>query len=225
MKVSTDACIQGAWAAVQLRLLSIDTAKVLDIGTGTGLLTLMVAQALPNAFYDAVEINEDAYQQASANFQTSEWAEQINTIHTSLADFPIDPPYQYDFIICNPPFFQNHLESSAKARNDARHSQSLSKTELAESVSKLLKDDGRFCVLFPTSEWENWLRIAEQAGLFLQYSLSVKPKPAHASNRMLGIFGKEKLDYINTQELIIYVAEKMYSAEMQDLLRDYYLAF
>ena len=226
MKVSTDACIQGAWAADQLRFLSADSPAILDIGTGTGLLTLMMVQALPEAFYDAVEINEDAYQQAKANFNASEWYYQLNALRVSLADFASNSNYhRYDFIICNPPFFQNHLESSVKARNDARHSQSLSKPDLAESISKLIKIDGQFCVIFPATEWENWLNIAEKAGLFLQTSLSIKPKPSHNPNRIIGIFKKQKTNIISRNELIIYLEDKQYSIEMKELLKPYYLAF
>lgn len=228
MKVSTDACIQGAWAAKKLNLLYPDNhPNVLDIGTGTGLLSLMLAQTLPTAHVTAIEINEDAYLQAISNFRGTDWEKQIQASHTSLETFTQQPSNEgkYNFIICNPPFFQNHLESTEKARNDARHSQSLSKTELAIAVTKLLYFSGQFCVMFPASEWENWIKTAKQNNLYLHHSLHVKPKPDQASNRIIGIFSKQLFSDSSTEELIIYNSEKQYTAEMQYLLKNFYLAF
>lgn len=225
MKVSTDACIQGAWAAKQLQLHTDITTTILDIGTGTGLLTLMLAQALPAAHFDAIEINEDACQQAKVNFENADWNTAFKTHPTSLTAFVQQSSHLYDFIICNPPFFQNHLESGIKARNDARHSQSLSKEELAESMFQLLQPEGQCCIMFPATEWENWIKIANKNNLFLQASLDVKPKPQQAPNRIIGILGKQKMQLPAHEELIIYTAEKQYSIKMRKLLKEYYLAF
>lgn len=227
MKVSTDACIQGAWAAGQLKLLSNLQPQILDIGTGTGLLSLMLAQSLPTAHFDAIEINEAAFLQAITNFGNTDWENQIHTYHTSLETFLKQPLHEgkYNFIICNPPFFQNHLESAEKARNDARHSQSLSKTELAMAVVKLLQPNGAFCVMFPSSEWENWMKTAKKNCLYLHHSLHVKPKPDSNSNRIIGTFSKYPASKTIEKELIIYNSEKQYTKEMQHLLKDFYLAF
>jgi tRNA1Val (adenine37-N6)-methyltransferase len=228
MKVSTDACIQGAWAAKQLKVLYPDShPDVLDIGTGTGLLSLMLAQTLPTAHIIAIEINEAAYLQASSNFDDTDFGKQIQASHTSLKTFVEQPSNKgkYHFIICNPPFFQNHLESTEKARNDARHSQSLSKEELAIAATELLHSGGQFCVMFPASEWENWMKTAKQNGLHLNHSLHVKPKPDQASNRIIGIFSKQSSFDTPITALVIYNSERQYTTEMQHLLKDFYLAF
>jgi tRNA1Val (adenine37-N6)-methyltransferase len=227
MKVSTDACIQGAWAAAQWSHTHMLQPRILDIGTGTGLLSLMLAQALSGALFDAVEINEGAYLQAVSNFKASIWKQQLHTFHASLAAFrqTVSLLAKYDCIVCNPPFFNNHLESQDKARNDARHGQSLSKQELAEAVIQLLAIEGQFCIMFPASEWDAWLKTSAQAGLFLVRYLTVQPKPASSPNRIIGIFSKQKPKEILSESLTIYIAEKQYSPEMMALLKDYYLAF
>jgi len=227
MKVSTDACIQGAWAAQRLYQLPVAAPRVLDIGTGTGLLTLMLAQAVPSGSYDAIEINGQAYRQAVANFGQSRWKNALRTFHASLSVFTEAAINHgiYHFIICNPPFFHKHLESQAKARNDARHSQSLGKPELATAIAQLLAPSGKSCVLFPASEWGHWLEQAAAQGLYPDEVLYVRPKPGHAANRVIGIFSKEAKRPPSTSELVIYKTEKQYTPQMRSLLQDYYLAF
>ncbi|KAA5536913.1 methyltransferase [Taibaiella lutea] len=225
MKVSTDACIQGAWAAAEFAALCKPEAKVLDIGTGTGLLTLMLAQAMPDAHFDAIEINEDAYLQAVSNFEASDWKQHLNTFHTSLSDFAgtAESTSKYDFIICNPPFFQNHLESQSKARNDARHSQSLSKQELADAVAGLLKTDGVFCVMFPETEWDNWLSAMKEHGFALLKQLTVQPSISTKPNRTIGLIAKKDTQSLIKVGLTIYNDDRNYTASMRLLLKDYYL--
>lgn len=227
MKVSTDACIQGAWAAVEFAKTRKPEPRVLDIGTGTGLLTLMIAQALPDAHLDAIEINEAAYEQAVSNFEASDWNQNLNAFHSSLSDFADSSGNiaKYDFIICNPPFFQNHLESPSKARNDARHSQSLSKKELVDKVVGLLKDDGVFCVMFPETEWGNWLDIATKNGLYISRQLTVSPNKNLKPNRIIGLMAKNRKTESSVIHFLIYDTERNYTENMKKLLRDYYLAF
>src|SRR6218665_3507359 len=151
MKVSTDACIQGARAAAWPLP---EPARILDIGTGTGLLSLMLVQRYPGSHIDAVELNPDAFMQAERNFRISPWHTNLHANQGSLQDYARrDSPDRYGFIICNPPFFHNHLQAQQQARNDARHSIALSKEELAETVSFLLREQGVFCVMYPQTEW------------------------------------------------------------------------
>jgi tRNA1Val (adenine37-N6)-methyltransferase len=227
MKVSTDACIQGAWAAMEFAAICKHGANVLDIGTGTGLLTLMLAQALPDAHFDAIEINESAYEQAVSNFEASDWNERLNAFQASLSSFAglSENKAKYDFIICNPPFFLNHLESQLKARNDARHSQSLSKQELAKAVWGLLKNDGVFCVMFPETEWDNWLKSMNENDLRVYKQLMVRPSPTSKPNRVIGLISKEEKEMLTEKDLTIYNADKNYTGDMKALLKDYYLAF
>lgn len=227
MKVSTDACIQGAWAAQEFSRKIKDDCRILDIGTGTGLLSLMIAQALPQAHIDAIEINEDAFLQAGSNFEQSPWKQQLKAHRTSLTDFTAFKGNKaaYDCVICNPPFFQAHLESQTKARNDARHSQALSKDELAQSAAALLKDDGLFCVMYPATEWDKWLNVATQHGLHNLHPLNVRPNALVQPNRIIGLFSKRAGMPLPAHELIIYEADKSYTHDMKLLLKDYYLAF
>lgn len=226
MKVSTDACIQGAWAAAEFSGKAIQ--NILDIGTGTGLLSLMLAQQIPIAHIDAIEIDEQAFLQAQDNFAASAWKDRIAAHLTPLRDYVANRKQgeskPYDLIICNPPFFHNHLQSQTKARNDARHSQSLTKEELASSVKALLKPSGFFCVLYPESEWISWQQAAVQAGLFLLQAIFIKPDAASAPNRVVGLFGTEPATNSKETTLVIYDPSKQYTPEFVTLLESYYLA-
>jgi tRNA1Val (adenine37-N6)-methyltransferase len=133
-------------------------------------------------------------------------------------------PKTFDFIICNPPFFHNHLQSQQKARNDARHSVSLSKPELAEAVYFLLKEDGMFCVMYPKSEWEDWLKVCSENDLFAREVLFVKPAERSEPNRVIGIFSKKNNQYLHSETLVIYEENKAYTPAFKTLLQPYYLA-
>lgn len=226
MKVSTDACIQGAWAASWLAGQSAgQSGNLLDIGTGTGLLTLMLAQQNAGSHVTAIELNEDAFSQAEININSAPWSEQITVLHASLQDF-LSPAVQgkFDFIICNPPFFHNHLPAQHKARNDARHSISLSKEELAHAVNMLLQADGVFCVMYPQTEWKEWLKVGLEHGLHECVTLNVKPGASAESNRAIGLFRKKNNQHLQMETLVIYEEDKSYTAPFIELLQPYYLA-
>ena len=220
MKVSTDACIQGAWLARVWQ--SEPPAAILDIGTGTGLLSLMLAQALPEATIAAIEINEEAYQQAVENVQQCPWPDRISLRRQALQE--TDHAVQYDAIICNPPFFHNHLESQDEHRSMARHSHTLSKELLAAQVSRLLSPGGTAGILYPASEWESWEKIAALQGLYLQRQLLIKPHARKAPNRVVGLMGKHTEAQAQVAELCIYEAgSRDYTPAFIDLLNPYYL--
>jgi tRNA1Val (adenine37-N6)-methyltransferase len=226
MKVSTDACIQGAWAAAWLAGHTAGRGiELLDIGAGTGLLSLMVAQQNTDSIITAIELNEDAFAQAEINKNASPWKENIITVHSSLQDFSIaENQGKFDFIICNPPFFHNHLQAQEKARNDARHSISLSKEELAKAVSELLADDGVFCVMYPQTEWNDWLQVSCEHGLYEELTLHVKPKATVEPNRVIGLFRKKNNQHPQNETLVIYEEDKSYTPQFIKLLAPYYLA-
>src|SRR5690242_10504161 len=167
MKVCTDACLFGAFAA---NCLPITAHRLLDIGTGTGLLALMLAQKNENVKIDAVEIDEAAAQQAKENFDNSPWEERLNVYHTSIQQFINSTQNKYDVIICNPPFFENDLKSENKQRNLALHSDALSLEELVSVVDELLKEEGNFFCLLP------YHRTKYFEELLLKYKLCVKEK-------------------------------------------------
>lgn len=220
MKVSTDACIQGAWLARVWQ--SERPAAVLDIGTGTGLLSLMLAQALPEAAFTAIEINEEAYRQAVTNVQQCPWPDRITVRRQALQE--TDHTEQYDAIICNPPFFHNHLESQDEHRSMARHSHTLSKELLAEQVAQLLSPEGTAGILYPASEWESWEKIAARQGLYLQRQLLIRPHARKGPNRVVGLMGKQSEPQRSIAELCIYeVGSRDYTPDFIDLLNPYYL--
>ena len=230
MKVSTDACIQGAWASRWLQQHHYSSnAKILDIGTGTGLLSLMMLQLNPGDNIDAIELNSDAFLQAKKNFSSSPWVDQLAVYHHSLNAYLVklagDPGNkQYDFIICNPPFFHNHLQAQQKARNDARHSISLSKGDLAHAVSLLLDGQGIFCVMYPCTEWDDWLRVGRDHGLYALSAIEVRPKATMQPNRVIGLFSKQNNQRSETETLVIYEEDKNYTEQFKALLQPYYLA-
>lgn len=221
MKVSTDACIQGALAATHC--VTANCRRALDIGAGTGLLSLMIAQQNPRLHIDALELDEAAWQQALDNCKQSPWPERIDLWHTALQDFVPPAGKCYDFIICNPPFFHNHLQAPQQQRNQARHSITLNKETLAQSLYPLLEKEGKGCILYPASEWEAWHRTAGHYGLYAHRTLRVIPGPGKACNRVIGWYGKQPAPDPVTEELQIYAAPGRYSTACHDLLQPFYL--
>lgn len=217
MKVCTDACVLGAYADVR------QATKILDIGTGTGLLALMVAQR-SQAQIDAVEINPDAFGQAKENVQKSPFAERIRLFCTSIQDFAAENSAQYDVIISNPPFFSNHLHSPFAANNTALHSNALSFDELIAVVSHLLLPDGKFIVLLPVYEAGLLAAKAVQAEMFSETTLALRHSSSKKAFRLIQTFsfGQKKPE---EKELIIYDPGHRYSDEFAGLLKDYYLIF
>jgi tRNA1Val (adenine37-N6)-methyltransferase len=225
MKVSTDACIQGAWAAAFLAGNS-RFRTALDIGTGTGILSLMVLQKSPHLFMTAVEREPQAARQARDNFAASPWRHSIKLIPESLKDWmdeqgKKEQSSQFDFIISNPPFFKNQLTAAADGRNMARHD-ALSAAELAGDISLLLNPEGYCCLMYPAREWPHWECCAMAAGLYPFHLLHVKPHAGKAANRIIGLFSKQEREP-SKETLMIYEANGAYSDACSVLLKDYYL--
>lgn len=213
MKVCTDACIQGAFTAAFVK----EEARVLDIGTGTGLLSLMLAQQSP-AVIDALELDEAAYRQALSNFETSPWHNRLRAVHINVEDYR--PETRYPFIITNPPFYENDLKSPDGRRNAAMHTTTLDFAALLNAIQRLLSPDGRFSVLLPWEGFQRFRGMAEAAGYTLQELLEVRQTPAHGFFRATGIFGKGGA--LRTHELTVYDAGRQYTPEFTALLKDYY---
>ncbi|WP_332367696.1 tRNA1(Val) (adenine(37)-N6)-methyltransferase [Spirosoma telluris] len=157
MKVCTDACVLGAYADVGLG------GRVLDIGTGTGLLALMAAQRNPTATIDAVEVDEAAFGQATENVLASPFAERVAVVHQRIQDF--GDARIYNRILTNPPFYTNHLRSPDAAANRALHTGELPFAELIEAVVRLMKSDGQWWVLLPPYETGKLAELARAIGL------------------------------------------------------------
>jgi tRNA1Val (adenine37-N6)-methyltransferase len=216
MKVSTDACILGAYTDVS------KCERILDIGTGTGLLALMVAQRNQEAVIDAVEIDEGAYNQAVENVSESVFSERVNVFHTTIQQF--QTANLYDLIISNPPFYQNHLQSEKSQKNLAHHTISLSFEDLIVSVNKFLKPNGTFVVLLPVHETTCLVEIAAQFQIFPQKQLQIRHRQNSKILRIITTFGySEKIKII--EELIIKNLDETYTEDFIELLKDFYLIF
>jgi tRNA1Val (adenine37-N6)-methyltransferase len=215
MKVTTDACILGAYVDVQ------GAKTILDIGTGTGLLALMLAQR-SKAKIDAFEIDESAYNQAVVNVNESIFKDKITIYHTSIQDFSSEK--RYDLIISNPPFFQNHLKSETESRNNSLHTDTLSFEDLLSSVLRLLSPNGTFVVLLPAYESSVFEQLAISEGLYPQKKLTIHHRKGSKILRIITTFGRIKKEIIN-EELIIKNPNESYTPDFQALLKDYYLIF
>lgn len=221
MKVCTDACVLGAAACLS------DATRLLDIGTGTGLLALMAAQRNPELQIEAVELDEAAAAQAAENTGASPWPERIKVHGMSLAQFARAQPEPFDHIICNPPFFRHSLRSPDAARTTARHTaaDTLSFEELIAFTAQYLTPNGQLTVLLPPPEMQHFEHAAALGGFFPNSRLQLHHRPGSRANRHITTFTRMS-KVTNSHSLSIYTGpEFAYSPEFQTLLRDFYLAF
>ncbi|AIZ65126.1 hypothetical protein PK28_09075 [Hymenobacter sp. DG25B] len=221
MKVCTDACVLGASAPLA-------TAKrILDIGTGTGLLALMAAQRAPGSYIEAVELDALAAAQAAANAAASPWAGRLRVHALSLQQYVATRPDRFDHIICNPPFFRHSLQSPDAARTTARHTtaETLPFSTLCASAAGLLTPTGQLTVLLPPPEMLHLEREAAAAGLYPQHRLTLHHRPGSKTLRHITTFSRSA-GPVTTQALAIHQGnEAVYSAEFRELLQEFYLAF
>jgi tRNA1Val (adenine37-N6)-methyltransferase len=221
MKVCTDACLFGGWTAANP---SIQSARnILDIGSGTGLLSLMLAQQSP-AHITAIEIEAGAYKQTKANFELSPWKERLDVVHTSIQDYVTDNKgQQFDCIITNPPFYEGDLNSPDNAKNLASHSTALSWDDLAKSVHHLLDEQGAWFVLVPTLRAYTMQKIASNYGLYLSEECLMYNDAKHLPIRAMLKFMRQKDASILRSKIIIKNEDQSYSTEFTNYLKDYYL--
>ena len=240
MKVCTDACLFGAWLAKQP---SLETAhSILDIGTGTGLLSLMLAQVTETskASITAIEIESQAAAEASSNFNISKWSDRLVLINDSIQNFTanigksefvskgLDNNFLFDIIISNPPFFEGDLKSPDTNKNKAAHSTELPWSILVENVSSLLSDAGSFFVLVPTLRAYTMQKLAEVHELQLVEEVLVYNDAKHLPFRSFLHFKKnsntlDKETSVLRNKIVIKNTDNTYSTEFTALLKDYYL--
>lgn len=214
MKVTTDACIQGAWTPI---LPSVK--RVLDIGTGTGLLSLMLAQRSDDVIIDAIEFDKDAASQAADNVNTSPWKGRINIIEGDVRTHQFRD--KYDLIISNPPFFNNSLLSDKEAKNNARHTLSLTYTDLLNAVTENLSEGGYISILLPAEEYMLWNELMAVHGWAEFGKLSVNHKPGALVKRIVGLFSKA--DRVVTEQSLTIHNDNGYTREFIDLMAPFYL--
>ena len=220
MKVTTDACLAGAWMAHQLQKEGETFLNVLDIGAGTGLLSLMVAQKV-EANLDAVEIDSDAAQQARNNFSQSPWHQNLHLIEGDINTCELKK--EYDCIISNPPFYEGELASPSAARNLAHHSQQLKLDALFKIIYERLRIDGSFYLLLPYKRKSEIERLLHQTHLHIHTLVDVAPTVTHAPFRILIKGGKIEKPQKENQTFYIKDAAGQYTPEFVQLLKDYYL--
>jgi tRNA1Val (adenine37-N6)-methyltransferase len=219
MKIGTDAVLLGAWTPYS------SETRILDIGTGSGILALMMAQRNRQTKIDAIEINPDASALAQQNVNLSPWPEQVHIFGTSLQDFSKHKEYIYSLIICNPPFFTGSLKAPDKIRSLARHNDTLPVRELLEITSKLLTENGKAAFIIPADAFEDWITKALKVSLYPAQVTKVRSSVNHSPHRVMVVFSRKENPAIVENELCIYRSKNVYSEEYRELTKDFYLYF
>lgn len=214
MKVGTDGVLLGCWTDVPAE------GSVLDIGTGSGLIALMVAQRT-QAQIDAIDIASDAYEQACINFAQSPWNERIKAYIASIQEWQTQE--QYDLIVSNPPYFNNSLKNPDKGRELARHTDSLSYADLFAHSARLLKDEGRLSIILPAEAESEACNLARTHGLSLTRVTRVYSKESKPARRVLLSWTKKADCVVQEDILVLENAEGGRSTQYQELAKDFYL--
>lgn len=217
MKIGTDAVLLGAWTSIKHQPFSI-----LDIGSGTGVLSLMLAQRSHAEVIDALEIDENAYEQCVENFENSSWSDRLFCYHASLEEFVEEIEDKYDLIISNPPFYSEDYKTDNNQRDLARFADAMPFNHLIESASKLLSENGLFSVIIPFKEEETFIALASKVNLFPNRILQVKGSPTSEIKRSLIEFSFKKSNPIQ-EELIIETSRHQYTTSYINLTKDFYL--
>jgi tRNA1Val (adenine37-N6)-methyltransferase len=216
MRIGTDAVLLGAWIDPENR------TEILDIGTGCGVIALMMAQK-SNATITAIDIDEDSARQASANFRNSPWNGRLNAIHGSFQEFFRLPGRSFGLIMTNPPYFRNSLRSPLKSRNFARHDDQLNTDDLLTGVSRMLCTDGKFCLILPAVDATSFQSVAKEHDLFLVRQLQVKSKPGTKPKRIAMEFSFSPPGPVITEEIILRREDNSFTDAYRELTKDFYL--
>jgi len=219
-KVGTDGVLLGAWA-----LIRNEDLQILDIGSGSGLIALMLAQrSSADCFIDAIDIDELACKQATINFENSVWKNRLEVHHTVLQNFQSEK--KYDLIVCNPPFFSNSLQPENISRTHARHDNSLTLKELFFHINRLIQPGGFFSIIYPFERKENTITIAAKNNLFPKRICTVKGTENLPAKRVMILFQHAKIPIgCSEEELIIEISRNNYTEAYKSLTKEFYLNF
>ena len=218
MKVGTDSVLLGAWCPIENNPFS-----VLDIGAGTGILSLMIAQRSNAEQIDALEIDEDAYEQCVENFENSPWSDRLFCFHAGLDEFVEEPEDEYDLILSNPPFYAENYKTENEQRDLARFQDAMPFEDLIEAADLLLSENGIFAVIIPHKEEERFIDLCAQAELFPIKVTRVKGSHNTPIVRSLLAFKRFELPVLSADELVIEINRHEYTNEYIALTKDFYL--
>lgn len=218
MKVGTDAVLLGAWVNPN------GSKRILDIGTGTGVISLMLAQK-SKAKITAIDIDRDSTDQALCNVQESSFHEQIQVKHIAFQDLVKNTDEKYDLIVTNPPYFIDSSKNQAEGRVKARHTDQLPFGDLITGVKKLLDEKGKFCLILPKNEAALFRKMAEAKGLYLSKLLRIRTRPEKDSEKRHIMQFEFKESEFSESTLIIEQDIRNYTEEYKSLTKDYYLHF
>jgi tRNA1Val (adenine37-N6)-methyltransferase len=216
MRIGTDAVLLGAWVNPENR------SDILDIGTGCGVIALMMAQKSKGGI-TAIDIDEDSVNQASLNFHNSSWNRRLKALHCSFQEFANHHPHKFDLVITNPPWFSNSLRSPLKNRNAARHDDHLNANDLLTGVTSILSSDGTFCLILPAEEAATFIEHAKAYHFFLIRQLLVISKPRFPAKRIAMEFSFSHPENVIFEELIIRREDNSFTENYRELTKDFYL--
>jgi tRNA1Val (adenine37-N6)-methyltransferase len=217
MKVGTDGVLLGAWTPT-----NHNPNTILDIGAGTGLIALMLAQRSNAQQIDALEIDEDAYEQATDNFENSPWNDRLFCFHAGLDEFVEEPEDEYDLIVSNPPFYTEDYKSEDISRDLARFEDAMPFEDLIEAADLLLSENGIFAVIIPYKEEQKFMALANDFELYPIKITHVKGTPTSGIKRSLMAFSRNKSNVV-IDELVIEIARHIYTDEYIALTKNFYL--
>jgi len=218
MKVGTDGVLLGAWAPIFHNPFS-----VLDIGAGTGIIALMLAQRTHAEQIDALEIDEDAYEQSVENFEASPWGDRLFCFHAGLDEFIEEPEDEYDLIVSNPPFYAEDYKTDNEQRDLARFQDAMPFEEIVEAADLLLSENGILAVIIPFKEEEKFTALAKEFELYPIKITRVKGTPKTEIKRSLLAFSRNDVSEIEIDELVIEIDRHVYTAEYIELTKEFYL--
>jgi len=217
MKVGTDGVLLGAWAS-----LHNVPESILDIGAGTGVIALQLAQRSIAETIDAIELDDDAYEQCVSNFEASPWGDRLFCYHAGFDEFVDEMDGKYDLIVSNPPFYTEEVASGSQSRDSARQNSSLPFEELVQGVSRFLTENGIFSVIIPFKEEDSFIALANKVGLFPMRITRVKGNPDSDFKRSLMEFNFNKKEPV-IDDLVIETARHQYTEEYIKLTQAFYL--
>ena len=218
MKVGTDGVLLGAWCPI-----NNNPKTILDIGTGTGLIALMLAQRTAATQIDAIEIDENAYEEATENFENSIWNERLFCFHSGLDEFMEEPEDEYDIIVCNPPFYSEDFKTNSEQRDLARFQYAMPFEELIEAADLLLSENGIFSVIIPFKDEERFKDLCAEVELFPVKITRVKGSHTTPIVRSLLAFKRYELSILEVEEIVIEINRHEYTNEYIALTEDFYL--